>query len=118
MDAKPLPFQKIIFVCTNVREPGERVCCAAGGSVDLHAALKAWVKDNGLQRYVRVCKSGCMDRCEEGPNALVMPDNTWICGLDPDGLEALKTSLAEEFADYIRPAALPPKVSEASEGVR
>lgn len=108
MDTRPLPFQKIIFVCTNVRAPGERVCCASGGSVDLHASLKAWVKEQGLRRYIRVCKSGCMDRCEEGPNAMVMPDNTWMCGLDEGRLAALKASLAAEFADYIRPQAPPP----------
>ena len=85
------------MVCTNVREPGERVCCAAGGSIDLHADLKQWVKDQGLQRYIRVCKSGCMDRCEQGPNLLVMPDNAWICGLDRTGLEILKATLAAEF---------------------
>lgn len=79
------------------------MCCAGGGSVDLHAALKQWVKDQGLKRYIRVCKSGCMDRCEDGPNALIMPDNTWICGLDEAGLEVLKRSLAAEF-DAVRGA--------------
>lgn len=97
MEYRKLPFQKILFVCTNVREPGERVCCASQGSADLHADLKAWVKDQGLQRQIRVCKSGCMDRCEAGPNMLVMPDNAWICGLDQAGLEAIKATLLREF---------------------
>lgn len=97
MEFKPLPFKKILFVCTNAREPGERVCCAWNGSVDLHANLKQWVKEQGLQRFIRVCKSGCMDRCEAGPNLLVMPDNQWICGLDAAGLEAFKATLAREF---------------------
>ena len=97
MEYRSLPFQKILLVCTNCREPGERVCCAERGSADLHADLKQWVKEQRLQRYIRVCKSGCMDRCESGPNVLVMPDNQWICGLDHAGLAALKAMLAREF---------------------
>jgi (2Fe-2S) ferredoxin len=96
METRPLPFQKIILVCTNSREPGERVCCAGRDSVALHADLKEWVAQQGLKRYVRVCKSGCMDRCEDGPNALIMPDNIWVCGLDRDGLDALKTRILKD----------------------
>jgi len=99
MDARPLPFQKIIFVCTNRREPGERVCCAGRESAELHAELKEWVAAHGLKRFVRVCKSGCMDRCEEGPNVLVMPDNAWFSGLDREALEKLKAWLAAEFLE-------------------
>jgi (2Fe-2S) ferredoxin len=98
MDQRPLPFKKIILVCTNSREADERVCCAGGDSIALHAELKDWVARNGIKRHVRICKSGCMDRCEEGPNALVMPDNLWISGLDRTALETLKAQLAEEFA--------------------
>lgn len=98
MEKRPLPFKKIILVCTNSREAGERVCCAGRGSAALHAELKDWVARNGLKRYVRVCKSGCMDRCEEGPNALIMPDNIWISGIDHEALAAIQAQLAEEFS--------------------
>jgi (2Fe-2S) ferredoxin len=97
MDTRPLPFQKINFVCTNARESGERVCCSGRGSVALHAELKEWVATQGLKRYVRVCKSGCMDRCEDGPNVLSMPDNTWLCGVDGEGLARIKAQLLAEF---------------------
>ena len=98
MKTQSLPFKKVLFVCTNCREAGERVCCAEGGSVALHADLKQWVKDQRLKRHIRVCKSGCMDRCEEGPNVLVMPDNVWISGLDEAGVEALKAQLLTHLA--------------------
>jgi (2Fe-2S) ferredoxin len=96
MDTHPLPFKKILFVCTNCRESGKRVCCSERDSIELHANLKQWVKDNKLKRHIRVCKSGCMDRCEEGPNVLVMPDNVWISGLESESLELLKTKLLQE----------------------
>ncbi len=104
MDTHALPFKKILFVCTNCREPGERVCCAERGSVALHADLKQWVKDQKLKRHIRVCKSGCMDRCEEGPNVLMMPDNIWISGLDEAGVEALKQQLLTSVACEINKA--------------
>lgn len=99
MNSRPLPFKKIVFVCTNCREPGERICCAEGGSVALHAELKQWVKEQKLNRHIRVCKSGCMDRCEEGPNVLLMPDNLWISAVDTAALDALKAHLLTEIDD-------------------
>ncbi len=99
MNTKPLPFKKIIFVCTNCRDSGERVCCSERGSIELHADLKQWVKDQNLRHHIRVCKSGCMDRCEEGPNMLVMPDNVWISDLDADAVAAFKAELLAEFGD-------------------
>lgn len=93
MNARDLPFKKIVHVCTNCREAGERVCCAARDSVAIHADLKQWVKDQKLRRHIRVCKSGCMDRCEEGPNVLLMPDNIWYSGVDQNDLAALKAKL-------------------------
>ena len=96
MDTQALPFKKILFVCTNCRESGKRVCCSERDSIELHADLKQWVKDNKLKRHIRVCKSGCMDRCEEGPNILIMPDNQWLSGLEQHDLEALKAKLLRD----------------------
>jgi (2Fe-2S) ferredoxin len=93
MKTQELPFKKIVHVCTNCREPGERVCCAERDSVALHANLKQWVKDQKLRRHIRVCKAGCMDRCEAGPNILLMPDNLWYSAVDEAGLERLKAKL-------------------------
>ena len=86
---KELPHGKIIFVCTNWREEGERVCCASRCGVELHARLKALVKERGYRTKIRVSKSGCMDRCEEGANMMVFPDNVWLSGMTDADLEGL-----------------------------
>ncbi len=69
------PFRKLVLVCTNVREDG-RECCAQRNAVDLHAKLKAAVKE--VATDVRVSKSGCLDNCSTGCTVVIMPDNIWL----------------------------------------
>ena len=52
------------------------MCCAGGGGLVLYAKLKNMIK-RGLRGRVRVSKAGCLDRCEDGPNIMVFPDNVW-----------------------------------------
>ena len=47
------------------------------------------MKQHGLADRIRISSSGCMDVCEEGPNAMVFPDNRWICGASPDDAERI-----------------------------
>jgi NADH:ubiquinone oxidoreductase subunit E len=68
-------YRKIVLVCTNLREDG-RECCAAKGSVELHKGLKEAMKAADLS--IRVSKSGCLDRCTEGPTVAIMPDDVWL----------------------------------------
>ena len=89
MSEQPIPYQRIVFVCTNVRTSSPRVSCGAIGGAELRERLKALVKEHGLSDRLRICSSGCMDVCEEGPNAMVFPENQWICGLSADDAEAV-----------------------------
>lgn len=88
MEKKALPFQKIVFVCTNQRENGERTCCGKCGE-SLRDRLKAMVKERRLNSRIRVSQSGCQDRCEEGPNVMVFPDNVWYAHVQDGDLEAI-----------------------------
>jgi len=99
MEENPLPHEKVVFVCVNEREPGERVCCAANGGQAIRDKLKALVKENRLRNKIRVSQSGCMDRCEQGPNVMVFPDNVWLCGVSEDDVEAIFDSLVQSLAD-------------------
>lgn len=74
MDQFPPPFETMVFVCTHQRAPGERVACANPGraGAEILDALRKVVQESGLNGKVRICKSGCLDRCEEGPNVLVV----------------------------------------------
>ena len=49
--------------------------------LELCESLKHAVKEKGLKGKVRVAKSGCLDLCEQGPNAFVYPEGEWLSHL-------------------------------------
>ncbi|MCK5863078.1 MAG: (2Fe-2S) ferredoxin domain-containing protein [Candidatus Hydrogenedentes bacterium] len=75
MKRNSMPYQKTVFVCLNERDAG--TCCTRSGSIKIHAQLKAAIKERGLKTQVRISRSGCMNRCMQGPNVMVFPDNAW-----------------------------------------
>jgi (2Fe-2S) ferredoxin len=89
MEKQPVPHKKIVFVCTNRRPEGERISCAVGGGDTLRDKLKAMVKERHLQSKIRVSASGCLDRCEFGPNIMVFPDNVWYSHVQESDLPAI-----------------------------
>ncbi len=89
MEKRTLPHVKMIFCCTNQRDPSERTCCANHGGVDFHKKLRDMVKEQRLRGKVRVCRAGCLDRCEFGPNIVVFPDNIWYSGVREEDLESI-----------------------------
>ncbi len=90
-----MPFEKTVFVCTHVRADGKTACANPGRGGDLLChALKDEVKRLGLKGKVRVARSGCLDRCAEGPNLFVFPEGKWFSGVSaadlPEIVEKLK----------------------------
>ncbi len=82
----PRAYKKLVLVCTNCKDDGQK-CCAAGGSEPVRDALKAKVKELGLP--VRVSKTGCMGMCPTGPTVVIMPDDLWfgdVTLVDVDGI--------------------------------
>lgn len=89
-----LPYECIVFVCTNKRDEDERVSCAGHGREggEIRDELKDAVKKAGLKGRVRVCASGCMDKCEEGANAMVFKPGAepkWFSRLTKDDIPKL-----------------------------
>ena len=73
----PLFYDRHIFCCTNVRPEGHpRGCCSAGGSEKLRAYMREKAKALGIEN-IRVNASGCLDRCELGPNMVIYPEGVW-----------------------------------------
>lgn len=67
-------YKQHIFVCTNQRPEGARVCCGEQHGLALTAAFKKAVKDNGLLATVRAQRAGCLETCELGPSVVVYPE--------------------------------------------
>ena len=72
-----LHFETHVFVCGNRRPDGHpRGSCAEKGSEKIRDYMKARVKELGLTG-IRINASGCLDRCELGPCAVIYPEGVW-----------------------------------------
>lgn len=88
-------YTRHIFFCTNVRpENADRPSCGRCGSAEMRGFAKKRAKELGLtgKGGVRVNTSGCLDRCEEGPVAVVYPEGTWYTYVDEEDVEEIVTS--------------------------
>jgi (2Fe-2S) ferredoxin len=92
MPADPAPFYSChVFVCTNVRPPNHpRGSCARKNSVELRDYMKDKAKAMGL-KGVRINASGCLDRCELGPDMVVYPDGVWYRYETKDDIDEILT---------------------------
>lgn len=86
-------FQRHIFFCLNERKDG-RPCCADRGAQGMQEHAKKRVRELGLSGPggVRVNKSGCLDRCELGPVAVVYPDAVWYTYIDASDIDEIVES--------------------------
>jgi (2Fe-2S) ferredoxin len=89
MKEQKVPYRRVIYVCTNVREEDGRPACGARGSEAICTALKEEVKKRGLKGKLRTMKSGCMDFCEQGPNVMIFPDGVWHSAVSLNDVPAL-----------------------------
>jgi (2Fe-2S) ferredoxin len=84
-------YQRHIFFCCNQREACAQ-CCNNYGSQELRDYAKARVKALGLSgegKKVRVNSAGCLDRCEEGPVAVVYPEGVWYRFVDQEDVDEI-----------------------------
>lgn len=76
-------------MCVNQRE--DKNCCQDHGASELRDYAKSKTRDLGIagQGGVRVNKAGCLDRCDEGPVAVVYPDGVWYTYKDKNDLDEI-----------------------------
>lgn len=84
-------YKKHIFVCTNQRPEGARVCCGEQHGLALTAAFKKAVKDHGLSATVRAQRAGCLETCELGPSVVVYPEGIFYGKVQLSDVEEIVT---------------------------
>ncbi len=85
-------YHRHLFFCTNDRgTDAERPSCNQCGSAALRDYAKNRVKELGLSGpgKVRINKSGCLDRCEEGPVCVVYPEAVWYTYIDEEDIDEI-----------------------------
>lgn len=90
--SSPKPyFERHVFFCCNQREERDRESCENHGATELRDYCKKRVKKLGLagEGRVRVNIAGCLDRCEEGPVAVVYPEGVWYRYRNREDVDAI-----------------------------
>ncbi|MDH4189436.1 MAG: (2Fe-2S) ferredoxin domain-containing protein [Betaproteobacteria bacterium] len=83
-------YERHIFFCCNQRDDGRESCNPRGASA-MRDYAKQRVKELGLagEGKLRVNQAGCLDRCEQGPCAVVYPEGVWYTYVDRDDIDEI-----------------------------
>ncbi len=83
-------YQHHVFFCLNQRPKGE-ACCQDKGAEAAFDHMKARVKKLGLsgEGKVRINRSGCLDRCAQGPIMVIYPQAVWYTFVDNDDIDEI-----------------------------
>jgi (2Fe-2S) ferredoxin len=84
-------YKHHIFFCTNLRDDGS-ACCQNFNAQAMRDYAKMKTKElgiSGIKGGVRVNTAGCLNRCEEGPVAVVYPDDVWYTYVDQDDIDEI-----------------------------
>lgn len=88
-------YSKHIFICTNQRPKGSRVCCGESHGLALVAAFKKLIKDKGLQVEMRAQRTGCLEACEMGPALVIYPEGVFYSHVQLSDVEEIVTEHLE-----------------------
>ena len=98
-------YQRHVFFCLNERDDGS-ACCANHNSAAMQKHAKARIKELDLngEGKVRINKSGCLDRCQEGPCVVVYPDGVWYTYVDTHDIDEIvdRHLVKGEIVDRLR----------------
>jgi (2Fe-2S) ferredoxin len=83
-------FKHHVFFCCNQRDEGQ-CCCNVLGATEAQTYAKDRIAELNLRGKgkIRVNKTGCLERCDEGPVIVVYPEGVWYHYLDQDDVEEI-----------------------------
>ena len=63
--------------------------CSSSGSAELIKRFEEQIAQNGLDREVKVVRTGCFGLCEAGPVVIVYPEGTFYSRIRPDDVDEI-----------------------------
>lgn len=84
-------YRHHLFFCTNQREDGS-ACCQNFNAREMRDYAKKRSKELGIagrEGCVRVNSAGCLNRCSEGPVAVVYPEGVWYTYVDKEDIDEI-----------------------------
>ena len=65
--------------------------CSSSGSATLIERFNEKIKENGLDKEVKVIRTGCFGLCEAGPVVIVYPEGTFYSRVKPENVDEIVT---------------------------
>jgi|TARA_B100000530_G_C15678399_1_gene377112 (2Fe-2S) ferredoxin len=87
-------YRKHVFVCTNERNSESQQSCGKIGS-ELRFFLKQEMAKRGLNKEIRINKSGCLGQCSKGPCYVIYPNQEWHFNIDMDQSDKILNEILE-----------------------
>lgn len=83
-------YERHVFFCLNERENGA-ACCGGlhTAAMQQHAKQRVKALDLNGKGHIRINKSGCLDRCDEGPCVVVYPEGIWYTYVDAHDIDEI-----------------------------
>lgn len=93
---KNMFYQKHIFVCVNRKDQG-RKCCGSENTEALADELIEQLKQKNVwgPGQIRVTKTKCLGRCEQGPSVVIYPEGEWKQLLTMTDVEGMLQAISE-----------------------
>ena len=63
--------------------------CSSSGSAELIKRFEEQIAKNGLDKEVKVVRTGCFGLCEAGPVVIVYPEGTFYSRIRPDDVDEI-----------------------------
>ena len=81
-------YKRHIFFCNNVRTDGKQ-CWSENNAKEMYRYAKDKCRASGTlgKGKLGVSESRCLGRCENGPVAVVYPDNIWYQNIDEEDID-------------------------------
>ena len=94
---KNMPYKRHVLVCVNERDNGKS-CCKHVNGFESFAALKEFVRSNGLVNDIWVTKTGCLGFCNDtGCTIAVYPEKVWFLEAKDGDLEDIKRFISRDL---------------------
>ena len=85
-------YKKHVFVCHNIRNSPNKKSCGKMG-IQIRNKLKKEIIDNNLKDKIRINKSGCLGKCEDGSCLVIYPEGLWRFNLKLEECEDIVNKL-------------------------
>ena len=88
-------YKKHVFVCENKRDASNKKSCGEIGS-QIRIKLKREIGKRGLNKEIRINKSGCLGKCSDGPCVVFYPEEEWTFNAKLENCKELVNKLVSE----------------------